>query len=395
MSKKSSNRNPLQKKRAEEPVLVDKEDFETALRSYAGDVENNGRVVLWSNSKIEEAIREVEEYYAASVGGMKREMRHYNRARVYDVVRKGGKKILVKKPEEDQECGPTIPPYTDYHRILTEVHAGNGHGGRDRMRDELKRDYYIPKWAVETFLRCCPYCMRKKNAERTGVVVKPIISRQFNERCQVDLVDFQSSPDGPYKYLLHYQDHLTKFSILRPLQSKKATEVSRQLFSIFCIFGAPELLHSDNGREFVNSVVSNMVKSWPGCTQIHGRPRYPQSQGSVERANGDVCNMLRAVLAEWGTNEWARASEIVQWKKNTVFHRTIGRTPYEAVFGHPPPSRLREDHENNSDPDDPADHDDHDQSKQFPQFLFNYYTSISRHLTCQSIFIKLLHNTTN
>lgn len=326
-------------------MLLDKSDFESALQSFAGDVENNGRVVLWTDSKIQEVTREVEEYYAASHGGMKREMRHYNRSRVYDIIRKRGKKLLVKKLEDDQECGPTIASYTEYHDILTRVHSGTCHGGRDRMRDKLKRDHYIPKWAVEIFLKCCPYCMRKKNAKKTGVVVKPIISRKFNERCQVDLVDFQSSPDGPYKYLLHYQDHLTKFSVLGPLQSKKATEVSRQLFSIFCIFGAPELLHLDNGREFVSIVVSNMVKSWPGCTQIHGRPRYPQSQGSVERANGDV------VLAEWGTNEWAKASELIQWKKNTVFHQKIGRTPYEVVFGHPPPLRLREDHETNNDPD--------------------------------------------
>ena len=30
-------------------------------------------------------------------------------------------------------------------------------------------------------------------------------------RAQVDLIDFQSSPDGQYKFLLNYQDHGTKW----------------------------------------------------------------------------------------------------------------------------------------------------------------------------------------
>ena len=48
------------------------------------------------------------------------------------------------------------------------------------------------------------------------------------------------------------QDHLTKFCHLRPLKSKEAKEVARNLFEIFCQFGAPVILQSDNGKEFRN-----------------------------------------------------------------------------------------------------------------------------------------------
>ena len=44
----------------------------------------------------------------------------------------------------------------------------------------------------------------------------------------------------------------------------------------------------DNGREFRNSVINSLKTIWPGIKIIHGRSRRPQSQGSVERANGDV-----------------------------------------------------------------------------------------------------------
>jgi hypothetical protein len=52
------------------------------------------------------------------------------------------------------------------------------------------------------------------------------------------------------KFILHYQDHLTKFAVLRPLTSKLAAEVGFQLLDIFLLFGAPHILQSDNGREF-------------------------------------------------------------------------------------------------------------------------------------------------
>ncbi|KAI1698731.1 KRAB-A domain-containing protein 2 [Ditylenchus destructor] len=51
-------------------------------------------------------------------------------------------------------------------------------------------------------------------------------------------------------------------------------------------------LSSDNGREFANKVVSEVVRQWPICRIVHGKPRHSQSQGSVERANRDIGDIL-------------------------------------------------------------------------------------------------------
>ena len=45
---------------------------------------------------------------------------------------------------------------------------------------------------------------------------------------------------------------------------------------------------SDNGLEFVASVIKELVARWPGTNIILGRPRHPQSQGAVERGNQDL-----------------------------------------------------------------------------------------------------------
>lgn len=64
-----------------------------------------------------------------------------------------------------------------------------------------------------------------------------------------------TNPDGEFKFVLNYQDHLTKFTILKPLKKKTAEENADNLIEIFTVIGAPEILHSDNGGEFVNHVI--------------------------------------------------------------------------------------------------------------------------------------------
>ena len=113
----------------------------------------------------------------------------------------------------------------------------------------------------------------------------PTISLGFLTRVQVDLIDMSSQPDGDYKWILHARDHFSKFSWTFPLTSKRAAEVAEKLTMLFCMFGPPKILQSDNGREFVASVINNITTLWPGLLIIHGSPRRPQTQGCVESGN--------------------------------------------------------------------------------------------------------------
>ena len=91
-----------------------------------------------------------------------------------------------------------------------------------------------------------------------GIVVRPLTVNDFNDRAQIDLVDLQNMPDGNYKFIMHYQKHLSKYHVLRPLTSKRGTEVVYHLLQIFIDFGAPQILQSDNGREFTASVIKGI-----------------------------------------------------------------------------------------------------------------------------------------
>jgi len=44
--------------------------------------------------------------------------------------------------------------------------------------------------------------------------------KEMNSRCQVDLIDMQAKPDGNYRFILVYQDHLTKYVLLKTINTQ-------------------------------------------------------------------------------------------------------------------------------------------------------------------------------
>jgi hypothetical protein len=263
--------------------------------------------------------------------------REYHLLSEYDVLKINTTQKLIKKQEKPEDIIKYIVAAEDLYDFIEEAHKNVGHGGQNRTYQEVKLKYYnITNDQCALFKTMCKQCASKaKKKETNGLVINPIISTDFNSRGQVDLVDFQSFNDGEDNWMMHYQDHFTKFSILRPLKSKKAAEVALHLLDIFSTFGAPYILQSDDGRVFTARIIEELGILWPELKIIHEPPRHLQSQCSVERDNDDIKDMLRCWLQDNNTNKWSVGLKFVQFQKNRAIHSGIGRSPYEALFGRP------------------------------------------------------------
>jgi len=79
---------------------------------------------------------------------------------------------------------------------------------------------------------------------------------------------------------------------------------------------------------------------WPNVKIINGRPRHPQSQGSVERGNGILERKLGALMEQDSSIEWVIALRLVLWGMNNSICRATGKTPYELVYGQKPKNDL-------------------------------------------------------
>ncbi|CAF1445148.1 unnamed protein product [Didymodactylos carnosus] len=77
---------------------------------------------------------------------------------------------------------------------------------------------------------------------------------------------------------------------------------------------------------------------FPEMCFVRGRPRHPQSQGCVERANG----ILTVALGKWmstnNSDRWSEGLLSVVYGINTRISSVTKTTPFEVMFGQPPRS---------------------------------------------------------
>lgn len=131
---------------------------------------------------------------------------------------------------------------------------------------------------------------------------KAIKSAKFIFEIKLDLMDMTNQPYRGYNYIAHFIDHFLKFNILWALVTKTAEEVAQGLrMFVFPYVGLPSIFQMDNGLEFKNRTMRELVNDWPGdCKIIHSRPRHPQTNGLVEQSNGTVKTMLSAMMVQIG-----------------------------------------------------------------------------------------------
>ena len=303
---------------------------------------------------------------------------HYYVKRHFAVKQFQDRLVLIDRKNFDND---RVIPYLykeEIYDILKMVHLNCLHGG-------IKKTFLRCKLAaanikishVKIFISICDVCNdnKEKRKRKKPEAIRKIVSLGFGARAQVDLIDIQKLlndykvADKRCRFVLNYHDHYSKFCILRGLRNKKAPTIVDQLKEIFLTFGAPKILQTDNGGEFINGILADFLQNnWPDLTHVKGSPYHPQSQGSVERANGDVKRMLRSALAQnyedrdidnddYNDNEISNIDKdekinlplpasslsifnllaVVQYIKNTSFHRSLGASPYKIVFGLDPP----------------------------------------------------------
>ncbi|CAF1424407.1 unnamed protein product, partial [Rotaria sordida] len=178
--------------------------------------------------------------------------------------------VLIKIAAIDVvACIKTKKPvciYENFYNAINEAHTNISHGGREKTMYELNCQYsYIPRPAVEIFLKQCVPCQTRKPVKH-HVITKPIIALGVMTRLQIDLIDFRTradkiSSDLIYCWILNCIDHFSKYTWTFPLRNKSAVEVAEKLRQLFFTFGPPHILYSDNGRDPYQIVFGQATRS--------------------------------------------------------------------------------------------------------------------------------------
>jgi hypothetical protein len=136
--------------------------------------------------------------------------------------------------------------YTEIKRAHGQDHR-KGHTLYARLEEQFEN---IGRELCKKFTSVCLICITQMKLNRPVPWIKPIITHCFGTQGQVDLIDFQSMPDGNFCFLINYVDHGVKFLFSIPLTCKHASCIAVALLEVFTVVGPPMFLHLDNGNEF-------------------------------------------------------------------------------------------------------------------------------------------------
>lgn len=127
-------------------------------------------------------------------------------------------------------------------------------------------------------------------------------------------------------------DHLTKFVYLKTLTKATASNIVNCLRDeIFSLFSVPQIIHSDNGVQFVGKEFQGLIKEF-GINHIKTAYYSPQSNAS-ERVNRSIVAAIRAYLAEKHTVWDKHLPEISSALRNSI-HESTGYSPHFLLFGY-------------------------------------------------------------
>ena len=221
--------------------------------------------------------------------------------------------------------------------MLQAVHGsvGAGHFGVAKTLNKLRQRFY---WAgcrqdTELFVHCCDACIARKGpTQRSHAPLQQYQVGAPMERVGVDFIGPFPTTDDGNRYVLVAMDYFTKWPEAYAVPDQSATTTAERLVcEMFCRFGAPEELHSDQGRNFEAQVFAKVCELM-GVRKTRTTPLHPQSDGLVERFNQTLETQM-AIVTSKHQRDWDRHLPLILLSYRTAVQESTGCTPATLMFG--------------------------------------------------------------
>jgi transposase InsO family protein len=231
------------------------------------------------------------------------------------------------------ECRKLVETVLDpdrQERILAAHHEGvSNHRGVGATLADLRRRYYW--WnmigSIRDHILQCEVCARAKYVriprERPQMLTPT--ARDPLDRMQVDLFQWEGS-----KFLVLI-DEATRLAIVQKVRDKTARTMRTTLLHLFTAHGCPRTLIMDQGREFKNGLIAELLEDL-GVRAHYTTPGHPRSHGMVERLQGSLTEHLQLLrLGRQMTGEEAMWRAVLAY--NSSVHSGTDRVPFEEMRG--------------------------------------------------------------
>lgn len=233
----------------------------------------------------------------------------------------------IKPPSADdirgwfEECHNDTMGHGGFHTTLRHL-VQNGRSW-PTLRTDLRR-----------LIRHCPTCQKARVPFRPGVrgFSSLAVDQPFTEVAVDFMGPFPADVDGN-KYILVFVDHFSRYTELFATKDCSSLSAARGMLQVFGRYGAPRRLRSDNGSSFTADVISHFMAL---TTSIHKftTPYRHQSNGVVERINGEVLRHLRALVYDREVRDtWSLFLPLIQRTVNSMVSESTGLSPSQLIYG--------------------------------------------------------------
>ncbi|KAI9549992.1 hypothetical protein GHT06_007060 [Daphnia sinensis] len=204
---------------------------------------------------------------------------------------------INEKGELSDKYERLVVPRIKVKEIMEENHDHMlaGHLGIAKTLARIQRQFTWPNMRtdVTTYVNSCLKGARRKSFGTSKAPLQPLppVDRVW-ERIAMDVVGpIQESIKG-YRYILVISDYASRFVFTFPMKNQSAqTIASIMVNKLITKYGAPEIVLTDQGTNFLSNLVKEICKLFR-IKQMKTTAYHPQTDGLVERFNRTLCDML-------------------------------------------------------------------------------------------------------
>ncbi|VDI67125.1 Hypothetical predicted protein [Mytilus galloprovincialis] len=196
----------------------------------------------------------------------------------------------------------------------------------------LSEENVIGRTEIADYCDTCERCKVGKLGRTVKTTFKSVLAKRPLEIVAIDFTVLERGVGG-LENVLVITDIFTKYTQAIPTRDQKAKTVARILLKEWIIrFGAPQRLHSDQGRSFENEIIHELCKIY-GVKKTKTLPYYPEGNSVCERFNRTMQNLLRTTDKK---SRWPELLPELVYAYNCTPHSTTGYSPYFLFFGREP-----------------------------------------------------------
>jgi hypothetical protein len=226
----------------------------------------------------------------------------------------------------------------DFEVVVLDFHNDQvGHRGAHAtflLMTEVGVSFPNMRTIIRRVIGRCPLCQKLADVGQPRVgVSKSIIASEPFQTIALDSIGPLPEDHLENKYILVLVDSFSRFVHLYPTRDVSAASAVSCLSHVFGIYGLPQSILSDNGSQFANSLMSDLL-SHLQVKHKFSVPYRSEGNGQVERVNREVMRHLRALIFSLRVPErWSVLLPRVQYTINASHHSSLGVSPLVFLFG--------------------------------------------------------------